>query len=118
MPGACPPLRDFGLGSPAARSFPSRGQPTPAGGTLGWRWFDEDADLRALVSVLDPKACDDLRRELIRDQADRDATSSDLRRYRDERSDDWADIIELTIYPDERRRVVRCLARSEPSTAD
>ena len=35
--------------------------------------FDEDADLRALLSILDPKARDGLRRVLIRDQVDRDA---------------------------------------------
>jgi hypothetical protein len=34
---------------------------------------NEDADLRALLETLDPKARDDLRRFLIRDQADRDA---------------------------------------------
>jgi hypothetical protein len=38
--------------------------------------FDEDADLRSLLETLDPKARDDLRRVLIRDQADRDAISS------------------------------------------
>jgi hypothetical protein len=39
---------------------------------------------------------------LIRDQADRDAISSDLLRYRDERRDDRADIIDmLTMHPDE-----------------
>jgi hypothetical protein len=34
-----------------------------------------DDSLRALLSTLDPKARDDLRRVLIRDQADRDAIS-------------------------------------------
>ena len=33
----------------------------------------DDADLRALLETLSPKARDDLRRVLIRDQADRDA---------------------------------------------
>ena len=42
-----------------------------------------DVDLRALLSTLDPKARDDLRGVLIRDQADRDAISSELLRYRD-----------------------------------
>ena len=41
----------------------------------------------------------------------RDAFSSRLLRYRDERGDDWADIIDmLTLDPEERRRVVRLLA--------
>jgi hypothetical protein len=41
----------------------------------------------------------------------RDAFSSRLLRYRDERGDDWADIIDmLTMDPEERRRVVRLLA--------
>ena len=42
-----------------------------------------DLDLRALLSTLDPKARDDLRGVLIRDQADRDAINSELLRYRD-----------------------------------
>jgi len=44
-----------------------------------------DADLRAVLAWLDPKARDDLRRVLIHDQADRDAIASQLLRYRDER---------------------------------
>ena len=32
-----------------------------------------EADLRAILETLDPKARDDLRRVLIRDQADRNA---------------------------------------------
>jgi hypothetical protein len=53
---------------------------------------------------------DDLRRALIRDQADRDANASRLVRYRDENGEGWADIIDLlTMYPDARRRVVRVL---------
>ncbi len=51
-----------------------------------------DRDLRALLSGLDPKARDDLRRVLIHDQADRDAIASDLLSYRDGRGDDWARI--------------------------
>jgi len=58
----------------------------------------------ALLSTLDPKARDDLRRALIRDQAGRDAISSQLMRYRDGRGDDWADIDILTMYPEARRR--------------
>jgi hypothetical protein len=32
---------------------------------------------------------------LIHDQADRDTIASQLLRYRDERGDDWADIIDM-----------------------
>jgi hypothetical protein len=41
-------------------------------------------------------ARDDLRRVLIRDQADRDAIASRLMRYRDQNGQDWADIIDKT----------------------
>jgi hypothetical protein len=65
----------------------------------------KETDLRDLVQTLDPKARDDLRRVLIRDQADRDAIASLLMRYRDENGQRWADIIDfLTMYPDARRR--------------
>jgi hypothetical protein len=68
-------------------------------------------ELYALLESLDPKARDDFRRVLIHDRADRDAVSSQLLRYRDERGDDWAGIIDmLTLYPDARRQVVRLLA--------
>jgi hypothetical protein len=68
----------------------------------------EDGDLRAALAALDPPARDKLRRVLIHDQADRDAVSSQLLRYRDERGDDWADIIDLlTLHPEERRRASR-----------
>jgi hypothetical protein len=71
----------------------------------------EDARLRALLQTLSPSARDTLRRVLIDDQADRDAIASDLLRYRDERGDGWADIIDLlTMHPEARRRVVRVLA--------
>ena len=60
-----------------------------------------DDDLRSLLLQLTPSARDDLRRVLIRDQADRDAIASQLLRYRDRHGDDWADIIDtLTMYPD------------------
>jgi hypothetical protein len=73
---------------------------------------DSNADLRAVLETLDPKARDDLRRVLIRDQADREAISSRLMRYRDQNGDDWADIIDmLTMHPDERRRVARLVGR-------
>jgi hypothetical protein len=72
-----------------------------------------DEELQALLETLNPKARDDLRRVLIRDQSDRDAIASRLMRYRDGRGDDWddwADIIDmLTIHPEERRKVVRLL---------
>jgi hypothetical protein len=62
------------------------------------------------LETLDPKARDDLRRVLIRDQADRDAISSRLMRYQDQTGDDWADIIDfLTMWPDARRKVVQSL---------
>jgi hypothetical protein len=48
--------------------------------------IDASESLRALLQTLDPKARDDLRRVLIRDQADRDAISSRLMRYRDDGS--------------------------------
>jgi hypothetical protein len=51
----------------------------------------EDAELRWLLEMLDPLARGTLRRVLIHDQADRDAISSQLLRYRDERGADWAD---------------------------
>jgi hypothetical protein len=66
---------------------------------------------RCIRISLDPKARDTLRRVLIRDQADRDATASRLMRYRDERGNDWAAIIDLrTMHPETRRKVVRMLA--------
>ena len=61
--------------------------------------IDEDGDLRALRQTLDPCARDDLRRVLIRDQADRDAISSRLMRYRDKNGQDRADIIDSVIKP-------------------
>jgi hypothetical protein len=46
----------------------------------------------------------------LRDRADLDAIASQLLRYRDERGDDWADIIDmLTMHPERRRWVVRLL---------
>ncbi len=70
----------------------------------------DPSGLRDLLATLDPKARHDLRRALIRHQADRDAISSRLMRYRDENGQDWADIIDfLTMWPEARRRVVRVL---------
>jgi hypothetical protein len=66
--------------------------------------------LRGLLETLDAKSRDDLRRVLIRDQADRDAIASSLMRYRDQNGQDWADIIDfLTTYQDARRKVARLL---------
>jgi hypothetical protein len=59
------------------------------------------SNLRDLLRTLSPKARDDLRRVLIRDQAERDATASQLMRFRDQNDQDWADVIDfLTMYPD------------------
>jgi hypothetical protein len=63
----------------------------------------DDSAFRPILEALDPKARDDLRRVLIRDQVDRDAIASDLLRYRDGRGDEWADIIDmLTLHPEAR----------------
>jgi hypothetical protein len=71
-----------------------------------------DVDLRGLLSTLEPKARDDLRRVPIRGQSDRDAISSQLMRYRDENGQRWAEIIDmLTMYPDVRRQVTGSSAR-------
>jgi hypothetical protein len=74
----------------------------------------DDMDLRSLLETLTPKARDDLRRVLIRDQADRDAIASMLMRYRDQNGQGWADIIDfLTMYPEARRKVARVLGEIE-----
>ena len=79
--------------------------------------MDSNADLRNRLETLDPLARDDLRRVLIHDQADRDAVSSQLLRYRDGHGDDWADIIDmLTMHPEARRRVARLLGEIEASS--
>jgi hypothetical protein len=70
-----------------------------------------DDDLRSLLLQFTPSAREYLRNVLIRDFHDRNEMSSILLRYRDERGDDWADIIDtLTMHPDTRRQVVRLLA--------
>jgi hypothetical protein len=77
-----------------------------------------EADLRAILETLDPNARDTLRRVLIHDQADRDAISSQLMRYRDENGQDWADIIDFrTMHPEGRRRVVRLLGEIDAEEA-
>jgi hypothetical protein len=76
-----------------------------------------EADLRAILEILDPLTRDALRRVLIRDQDDRDAVASWLLRYRDGQGDDWADIIDmLTMHPDTRRGVARLLGEVEADT--
>ena len=73
----------------------------------------DDMDLGSLLDARS-EARDDLRRVLIRDQDDRDAIASNLVRYRDGGSDDWADIIDmLTLHPEERRKVARLLGEME-----
>ena len=55
---------------------------------------------------------------LIHDQPDRDAFASQLLRYRDDRGDDWADIIDMvTMHPEARRQVARLLVNWKPQTA-
>src|SRR5437667_4995906 len=76
-----------------------------------------DDDLRTLLQNLGPSAREHMRNAVIRDQADRDAISSRLMRYRDQNGQDWADIFDLlTMHPKERRNVVRFSARSRPSS--
>jgi hypothetical protein len=56
----------------------------------------------------------DRRRRSARQFRNRDAISSQVLRYRDGRSDDWADMIDfLRIRPDAGRRVVRSLGEVE-----
>jgi hypothetical protein len=70
----------------------------------------ERADLRAILETLGPNARVAFRRVLIHDEADRDAISSRLMRYRDENGQRWADIIDfLRMWPNARRRVARLL---------
>jgi hypothetical protein len=64
---------------------------------LGLRWSNER--LSNPNPSFDRKARDTLRRVLVRDQADRDAISSQLFRYRDGHGDDWADIIDVVPDP-------------------
>jgi hypothetical protein len=71
-----------------------------------------DDGVRTLLLALPPSARTHLRKVLIRDQADRDAISSRLMRYRDQNGQDWADVIDfLTMYPEARRKVARLLGR-------
>jgi hypothetical protein len=80
---------------------------------------NEGAALRALLETLDPKARNDLRRVLIRDQADRDAIASRLMRYGDLNGQGWADVIDfLMMHPQARRQVVRLSEKSMPQKPD
>ena len=76
-----------------------------------------DSSLRAVLEMLDPLTRDALRRVLIQDQADREAVSSQLLRYRDGHGDDWADIIDmLTMHPEARRMLARMLAEIDAAS--
>jgi hypothetical protein len=81
---------------------------------MGSGFVRNDDDLRDVLQILSPSARDHLRDVLIRDQADRDAISPRLMRYRDRSGQDWADIIDfLTMHPEARRQVVRVLGELE-----
>jgi hypothetical protein len=74
----------------------------------------EDDGPRELLRYLSPSARGHFRNVLIRDQADRCVIASQLMRYRDERGNDWPDIIDfLTMHPDARRKVVRPIGKIE-----
>ena len=76
-----------------------------------------DSSLRAVLEMLDPLTRDALRCVLIQDQADREAVSSQLLRYRDGHGDDWADIIDmLTMHPETRRMLARMLAEIDAAS--
>ena len=49
----------------------------------------DNANLRELLQTLNPGARGNLRRVLIRDNADRDAIAMQLMRYRDENGQRW-----------------------------
>jgi hypothetical protein len=92
--------------TPGSRLRPKRTLPTVEVHLL----TVDSPSLRDLLSSLDPKARDDLRRVLILDQADRDTIPSRLMRHRDRNGQDWADIIDfLTMHPDAQPQVVRVL---------
>jgi hypothetical protein len=72
--------------------------------------FDEKRRPPELAPDLEPLGSRTPPRRADSRPADRDAISSRLMRYCDERGDDWADIIDmLTMQPEARRRVVRLL---------
>jgi hypothetical protein len=55
----------------------------------------DDDGMRELLRSLSPSARGHLRNVLIHDQADRDAIASNLLHYRNERGNDWAEIIDF-----------------------
>jgi hypothetical protein len=74
----------------------------------------DDAAPADTLRRLPPDARNELRRLLIRDQADRDAIAEQLLRRRTPRAADLADLIDLLTLDDEtRRRVVRLLGELE-----
>jgi hypothetical protein len=84
------------------------------GGRRSQRMNDDDGALRDLLRTLSPSAREHFREVLIQDQADRDAIASELMRYRDERGDDWADIIDmLTMHREAWRNAVRLFGKIE-----
>jgi hypothetical protein len=68
--------------------------------------IDDDAESPDSLRTLDPKARDDLRRVLIREQADDDSIASRLMRYRDQNGQEWADIIDSLTMCREARQVL------------
>jgi hypothetical protein len=75
---------------------------------------DQDADIRASLTRISPRGRELLRRYLIAAQRDRDALASRLLHERSEGAHGLADLIDtLTMYPEQRRRVVRLLGEIE-----
>jgi hypothetical protein len=104
---------------PPGSAAPHSTSPLDAPGLLHWLACGRERrpDLRSLLETLDPKSRDELRHVLIRDHADRDAIASRLMRYRDEKGQHWADVIDfLTMYPEARRSVVRVLGELQAAS--
>jgi hypothetical protein len=77
----------------------------------------DDEELRLALSAIEPRGRELLRRYLIADQSDRDALALGLLHEGTEHATWLADLIDtLTMYPDERRRVVRLLGELEASS--
>jgi hypothetical protein len=73
-----------------------------------------DETVRRSLAKMSPRARELLRRYLIADQPDRDALAHRLLAERTEGSIALADLVDtLTMYPDQRRRVVRLLGEME-----
>ena len=76
-----------------------------------------DAELRAVLLRIKPKARDQLRRLLISDHSNRDQAAELLIRKRTPATDDLADLVDmLTLDADERQQVVRVLGELEASS--